>query len=134
MKAVVVFVLAAAVASHAAEITVEAGDYDRRETVVEGRMPAGVSGLVSADQSLVVQHGTDGRAWFIVRGLKRGEQKTYQFVKADGFQDAQAKPAPGGIILSRSGKTALVYRTEKTDFPPNRPDLKEVFHRGGYIH
>ncbi len=135
MKAMLVLTFAATVTSYGAEsITVEAGDHARRETVVEGALPVGVSGLVSAADSPTVQHDGSGRAWFIVRDLKRGEQRTYQFAKANGPANAQAKPTPGGITFSVQGKTAFTYNTEKTEFPPNRPDLKEIFHRGGYLH
>ena len=135
MKATLVLLLAAPIASFAAaSITVEAGDYDRRETVVECQLPAGVSGLAAGNQTQAVQHDSEGQAWFVVRNLKRGETRTYQFIKADSMSTAQAKSGPGAVTLKAFDKTALVYRTDKTAFPPDRPDLKEIFHRGGYIH
>jgi hypothetical protein len=134
MKATLVVLFSAAITSLAADsITVEAGDFDRKEVVVECELPAGVSGLVSEDQSPAVQHA-DGKAWFIVRGLKRGEKKTYQFAKANAPHRARADAEPGAITLSAFDKTAFVYRTEKTKLPENRPDLKPIFQRGGYIH
>ncbi len=135
MKTTFLLLLAAVVAIGAAEsITVEAGDFDRRETVVECQLPIGVSGLVSAQDPLLVQHDGSGKAWFIVRDLKRGEKRTYTFAKANGPSATRAETKPGTVTLSAFGKTALVYRTEKTDLPPDRPDLKPLFQRGGYIH
>ena len=132
MKSTFAFLLATSLAAAAQQtLTIEAGEFDRHETVVECKLPAGVSGF--ADGPLV-QHDADGRAWFIEPNLKRGASKTYRFVKADGRGAAEAKSANGSVTLSVSGKTALVYRTEKTGLPPNRPDLKPIFQRGGYIH
>jgi hypothetical protein len=135
MKATFLLLLAGAVAACAADsITVEAGDFDRRETIVECELPVGVSGLVSKDQTLPVQHDGNGRARFIVRDLKRGESRTYSFAKVQGAWAAEAKAKTDSVTLSVFGKTAFVYRTEKTALPPNRPDLKLIFQRGGYIH
>jgi hypothetical protein len=116
-----------------ADITVDAGDYDRRNTIVECTLPPGVSGLKTDNGAVAVQHNTDGRAWFILPELKRGTKKTFQFVKASPASGAQAKSDNASVTLSAFGKTALVYRTEKTPLPPNRPDLKPIFQRGGYI-
>ncbi len=134
MKATFLLLLAGVVAACAAEsITVEAGDFDRNETVVECALPIGVSGLYSPDDHPLVQHD-GGKAWFVVRDLKRGEKRTYTFAKANGSRSVNAEAKPGTVTLSAFGKTALVYRTEKTELPKDRPDLKPIFQRGGYIH
>jgi hypothetical protein len=116
------------------KLTVEAGDFDRRDTVVECQLPRGVSGLSAGGDTTLVQHDENGRAWFVVRDLKRGAKKTYSFIKADGLVTAEAQTNAGAVTLSAFGKKALVYRTQKTSLPPNRPDLKPIFERGGYIH
>jgi len=120
----------------AAGLVVEAGDYDRRSAVVECNLPAGVSGLKATEgrETVMVQHDPAGRAWFVLRELKRGAKQSFQFVKANGKSEANARSEPGSVALSAFGKTALVYRSEKTDLPPNRPDLNPIFERGGYIH
>ena len=134
MKTTFLLLLAGAVAAFAAEsVTVEAGDFDRRETIVECQLPIGVSGLVSKDDHPLVQHD-GGKAWFVVRDLQRGEKRTYTFAKANGSRSVNAEAKPGTVTLSAFGKTALVYRTEKTELPKDRPDLKPLFQRGGYIH
>jgi len=118
-----------------ADLTVEAGDYDRRDSVIECTLPPGVSGLIIADgQTVPVQHDGSKRAWFVLPELKRGAKKTFRFVKADASAAVEAKSAAGSVTLSAFGKTALVYRTEKTSLPENRDDLKPIFQRGGYIH
>ena len=118
----------------AGKLTVAAGDYDRRGTVVECKLPPGVSGLSAADGTTVPVQHANGRAWFILPDLKRGATKTFEFIKADAPARATAKRDSASVTLSAFGKTALVYRTEKTALPPNRADLKPIFQRGAYIH
>ncbi len=135
MKATLVFLITGTVAGVAVEsITVDAGDFDRRETIVECQLPIGVSGLVSEGDHPVVQHDASGKAWFIVSDLKRGEKRTYTFAKANGPVRVGADEKPGIVTLTAFGKTAFVYRTEKTELPKDRSDLTPVFQRGGYIH
>ncbi len=138
MKATLILLSAAALTSFAAEsLTVEAGDFDRRETIVEFKLPTGVkaNALVdSAGQSTALQVNPDGRAWFIERDLKRGARKTYTLGNAGVRQTVAALGGDGSVTFQAFGKTGLVYRTEKTELPPNRPDLTPIFQRGGYIH
>lgn len=119
-------------------ITVEAGDYDRRDCVVEFKLPSDVkaTALVASDggKSTALQITPDGHGWFIEHDLKRGAKKTYTFAETAVRVPVRALKEEGAVTLSTFGRTAFVYRTEKTEFPPNRPDLKPIFHRGGYIH
>ena len=128
--------LASSVPAAETRITVEAGDFDRRDTVVGFRFPPDskpVNLAVSDGQSAALQtHGRD--TWFVVRDLKRGEKKTYTLGGGGVPEIAQARGGNGLVTLRVFDKTALVYRTEKTSLPPNRPDLTPVFQRGGYIH
>jgi hypothetical protein len=133
------FALLFAMSVHAAQIVVDAGEYDRRETVVRVALPAGdwlkpVALKSGENETTPLQvHGRD--AWFIVRDLKRGTRRTYTAVPAESGQFiAQAEEKPDSVTLRVRNKTALVYRTTKTTLPPNRPDLKPIFQRGAYIH
>jgi hypothetical protein len=125
-------------------ITVEAGDFDRRDTVVHFKLPIDA---ILANLMPTVDQGTplqiDGRdVWFVVRDLKRGQKKTYTLgtggmpPRGAGFlrQVMDARGGDGLVTLTAFGKTALVYRTEITSLLPNRPDLTPIFQRGGYIH
>jgi hypothetical protein len=117
------------------KIVVEAGDFDRAETVVRFTLPIDAKGnaLVSDGKSTALQ--VDGREGsFIVRDLKRGEKRSYTLGTAGVQEATRVKKEAGSVTLDVFGKTALVYRTEKTSLPPNRPDLKPIFQRGGYIH
>ncbi len=118
-------------------IIVGAGDYDRRDTVVEFKLPLNVkpANILSGEgRSTALQIEPDGHAWFIERELKRGATKVYTLGHGDVPELAEVKPEKGVITLRLAGKTAFTYRTEKTDLPTNRTDLKNIFKRGGYLH
>jgi hypothetical protein len=135
LPALVAFAATASAAD--VRVTVEAGDFDRRDTVVSFAWPAGVSprnALRRGEASVPLQVSTNGEAWFIVPELKRGETRTYTAGDAAVRESVAAKTDDKAVALSAQGKTALVYRTTKTDLPPNRPDLKPIFQRGAYIH
>jgi hypothetical protein len=118
------------------KITVEAGDFDRRATVVRLSLPveSKPANLVMSDGQSTALQTDGGDAWFIVRELRRGETKTYTLRNGGVREAVEARGGNGLVTLKAFGKTALVYRTEKTDLPPNRPDLTPIFQRGGYIH
>lgn len=125
----------------ATRITVEAGGFERRDTVVHFTLPMDappVNLMPNLDRDTPWQ-GEGRNAWFVVRDLKRGQKKTYVLDTSlrSGLRritGTQARSENGSVTLSAFNKTALVYRTEKTELPPNRPDLTPIFQRGGYIH
>ena len=126
-----------AVAAEKTQITVEAGDYDRRDTVVQFKLPPEVKPaalIVSDGQSAALQIGAKGEAWFVERALKRGAKKTYTLSDGAVRQPVTAQAEKGAVTLRAFGRMAFVYRTDKTALPPNRPDLQPIFERGGYIH
>ena len=118
-------------------ITVEAGAFDRHNTIVEFDLP-GASGLAlqDGDQRLPLQIDEDGKAWFILKELKRGQTKTFRLVSAKDNPAAtvRAKRLSGEVKLSAYGKQVLTYRTTNNAFPPGRTDLEPIYHRDGYIH
>src|SRR6185503_19891304 len=119
----------------AASITVEAGDYDRRDCVVEFKLPPGQFNSVWPREggSLPLQV-KDGAGAFILAELKHGEKRTYTL---DSTRDkarprAVAKlsyPSTSQVVLIIENKPVLTYRTEKTELPPDRPDFKPIFQR-----
>ena len=133
-----VFMATAAFAAEDFRITVEAGDYDRHDTVVEFKLPpdAKPTAVIVSEGSRPtgLQITPDGHAWFIEPDLKRGAKRIYTFRDGVARTPVRALPEKGALTLSVFGRTALVYRTDKTEFPPNRPDLTAIYHRGGYIH
>ena len=134
---VVALVAAHSVAAEKTQITIEAGDYDRRDAVVEFTLPPALkpTTLVASDgQTTPLQIGPNGNAWFIEHDLKRGERKAYMLGDGATRQRVQAEVEAGTVTLRAFGRTAFVYRTKKYGLPPNRPDLTAIYERGGYIH
>src|SRR5262245_51187508 len=76
---------------HAAErigrVTVLAGEYDRRDSVVWFRLPAGARKFQQlADElgnRIALQTGPEGSACFIEKELKNGSSRTYRLVAAE---------------------------------------------------
>src|SRR5262245_16980985 len=112
-------------------IAVEAGDFDRRDTVVHFQLPADSKpgNVLSGDGSSVALQTSGRDALFVVRELKRGDRKTYVLDNAGVRQSVHAIGGNGFVELRVFNKTALVYRTEKTALPAERPDLTPVFQR-----
>ncbi len=137
-RALLTLAVATATALHAeTTIVVEAGDYDRRDTIVTFKLPPTAkptSILLSDGQTAALQTDANGNAWFILGELPRGAKKTYTFGDGAVRIRAQTDTAKGELALSVAGKKAFTYHTAKTGFPPNRPDLKPIFHRAGYLH
>ena len=78
-------------ASQAAEktyrLTVNAGDWDRKDTVVSFSLPsspsrATVNALRGDGKSIPLQVDAQGHAWFVELNLKKGTSKTYETASA----------------------------------------------------
>ncbi len=130
-------------------VTVLAGDFDRRDTVVTFTLPAGVRNphsLRRDGKAVPLQVGKDGQAAFIVDELKKGSQIEYELIAGPakgsfksggvrpGLEDGKLKFSvvaadnpPGG-----QDRTLLEYQPERGPLP--RADIKPVFLRGAYLH
>src|ERR1043166_449611 len=109
MKSMFAVLLATVFAALAEQtITVEAGNYDRRDCVVEFQLPANVKPkpLLSVDggRSIPLQIEPDGRASFIEPELKRGTKKLYTF--SDGIAPIPVREVSekGSVTLSAFGR------------------------------
>jgi hypothetical protein len=122
-------------------VTVEAGAFDRRDTVVSfalpRRMKPGEYALRDgAGRLLPLQVGLDGRATFVLAELKAGATARFRVV---GARRGAAPPA-GGVRLSggRERLTLSVYGRRLLDYVKRgelpSADIKPVFRRGGYLH
>ncbi len=128
--------LACAVA-HAA-VTVDAGDFDRRDTVVMFKTVAQLENhqLEADGERLPLQLDESGNACFVVPQLRRGEKRTFKLVplRADLAMSVVAKKTGAALDLSAGNQSVFKYNIAKTEFPPDRADLKPIFHRAAYIH
>lgn len=124
-------------ATAATTMTIDAGELDRSDAIVEFDLPPGVKGnrlATSGGDSTALQISRDGRATFIVHSLPRGQKRTYTFKEGETPAFAEAKSEHSNVSVTVFGKPVFTYRGEKTSFPENRPDLTPIYQRGGYIH
>jgi hypothetical protein len=159
------FVLSAGVIyAQIPSVTVYAGDYERRNVLVQ--FPASslpslrnlrsfVAAEMSPTETLIdgtdrfgraplkasptgVQHvgqvDEDGNAFFVLPELDRKQKRTFQLLPFQRATNITADRTEGTVEMKVNGKRAFTYHIAKTDFPPNRPDLKPIFHRAAYIH
>jgi len=118
-------------------VTVEAGDFDRHDTVVSFAFSqsTGKSLALQREGKLSpLQAGKDGRACFRLDALKKGARASYEVVP-------DPATTPPGIGMTRdktklkftqSGQPRLEYQAEPGALP--RDDIKTIFTRGGYLH
>jgi hypothetical protein len=140
----VVWLLGFALTLNAAErpgrITVLAGDYDRRNSVVWFTWPSGARDFQQlADErgnTIALQTDQEGHACFIEKELKHGSARTYRLVAAES--DASLRD---GVQVAREGnrikcsvanQPVFHYQADASELP--RPDIKPIFQRGGFLH
>lgn len=119
------------------EVTVSAGDVDRRGTVVSFPLPSNLSG---GDYYLEGPSGTtlplqvgNNRGWFVLDRLPAGEQRTYQLVRgAVETKRVSLDRQRQSISISIDDQPILRYWTDERPLP--RPDLDSIYLRGGYLH
>ena len=119
-------------------LRVEAGEYDRRQTITSFALPDGLDGAAfqvrDDDGALVpLQIDLDGAAWFVLDRLDAGQTKTYRLEPASA-------PSTGGVVVqqddgavrfSLDAQPVVQYYSRKSPLPP---DVDSLYHRGGYLH
>ena len=119
------------------EVTVAAGDLDRRGTVVSFSLPSprphGAYHLESpGGTTLPLQvHGT--RAWFVLDRLPAGDERTYRLVEGGaGADTVSVDRQERSLAVSVGGEPVVRYWTDERPLP--RPALDSIYLRGGYLH
>ena len=122
-------------------VTVSAGEFDRRDSVVAFPLPPGAAAgrwelAGEAGDVAAVQVDKSGRAAFILKELKAGQSKSYTLrpARAAGVQDNAAVSVAkegGAVRVIVDGRPVLTYHAEKTPLPQG---YEPAFQRGGYIH
>ncbi|HEX6909779.1 MAG TPA: PmoA family protein [Longimicrobium sp.] len=148
------FTAASMAAERRVSVTIEAGDFDRRETPVTFPLPRGLGGFRFAeqgDQRHALQ--TDGTNATLRLGvLPRGTTARFVLVGQDASSGAFDILSSGGsslvagreatalgfhhVQVPRSGSLVtnrlFAYQAEPGPFP--RDNIKALFRRGGYLH
>lgn len=123
-------------------ISVAAGSFDRRETLVSFDLPAHLEGSsyqIRDEKGRVLPLQIDGqrRATFVLPELAAGKTRTYRLISVKPNRVRRG----AGVLLVRAGhllnvkiagRQVLSFVTQ----PPALPDknIKPIFLRGGYIH
>lgn len=122
-------------------VTLKAGDVDRTFDAIRFALPGNARGPMvfakAPDGTLsTVQIDTAGDGWLLVPKLAAGASVTYTIIKSDRVAEI-----PVSIHVERLGsklgvregeRPILEYQAEPGELP--RPDIKDVYRRGGYIH
>ncbi len=136
----VAFVLCATPVSAAGlAMTVDAGAFDRRNTVVPFLVPADLQGKSLALRDLrgtvlPLQADDRGRAVFVLASLAAGARAAYILEERDAPKTKtriEARREADGVQLFVAGRPALRFQSAGK-LP--RPDIKPELLRGGYVH
>jgi hypothetical protein len=138
-----VFCLLTSALAQAAEtlkITVEAGPHERQQAIAELDLPAQAADWRDLrddqDRPIPLQVDSGGRASFVVGSLPRGMAKTFRLrpgqSRAAGEAAVTSIRSGTKLKIAAGGKPVIIYQAEPGPFP--RPDIKQIYARGGYIH
>lgn len=141
-------------AEKSTSVTVNAGEFDRRGTVVHFKLPDGVK-----PDAMLIRHngsrrpfqiGKDRMAVLVLDELKKGTGETFELVATGSAASGQLERERRGVtsqqaegkvhFISREPSKAgeigerplLDYQAEPGALP--RDDIKAAFKRGGYLH
>ena len=122
-------------------VSVSAGEWDRKNTVVGFDLAPELTASSyemrdEAGRPIPLQH-SDGRASFILRELKAGQKKTFRLVETRKAVQPKVPPAELVKVDNRfeikiRGRHVLSFVAQPGNLPA--PDIKPIFLRGGYIH
>ena len=120
-------------ATAAPKVTVHAGDYTRRNTVVSLPLKnANGKALRAADGALLPLQSREGITSFILPELAKGASTTFEVVPLPTPQNViEAKRDGSKVKFSLNGKAVFDYQAEPGELP--REDIKPSYIRGGYI-
>jgi hypothetical protein len=127
-----------ATATHAKTLTIQAGVYDRIQTVVTIPAPDEAPenpGLKTADGAILpLQLSDDGTASFILPKLAAGKTAEFALVAMEkaAAETALAEKREGDIALGTGGRAVADFVGKATE--PPRKDIPPIFLRGGYLH
>ncbi|MCM3869584.1 MAG: PmoA family protein [Pyrinomonadaceae bacterium] len=128
-------------AKRSARITVSAGSFDRRESVVSFELPPEfreASYALRDDSGHIAPLQIDSRrqATFVLAELKAGATKTYQLIPESRGRRAVSRvdltTNQNRLDLGILGRQAFSFVGKPLELPGK--DIKPVFLRGGYLH
>lgn len=119
------------------EVTVAAGDFDRRSTVVSFPLPVQLPErpfyLEAPTGNRVPLQTGKNRAWFVLDSLSAGAERTY-LLKAGQQSSNRVRVERQKRALQFSVDDAPVLKYWVKPRPLPRPEIDSIFLRGGYLH
>lgn len=118
-------------------VTVSAGAYERKGTVVTFQLPSDLKGksygLVARGKTIPVQVDVRGEATFII-DMPAGSTQKFELVPLTGSSKPGVQTVRNGenLDLTVGGGKAFSFVGKPTALPD--PSIKPVYLRGGYIH
>ena len=119
-------------------VTVTAGGFDRKDSVVSFTMPKGMMGRAYAlrDDSghmLPLQVEPDGTATFVLHELRSGMTRRFRLegVKSDAASMKLVRDHDR-LTITAAGRKMLTFQGGPGELPS--ADIKPIFRQGGYIH
>jgi hypothetical protein len=122
------------------QVTIQAGDWNRIDTVVTFQLPEESTGHLYQlrgpnGERIPVQITARNQANFILPNLKAGTSRQYQLEEMKLSKDSnsymKAEHVKDNINISLNGSPVISYQGGKGELP--RQDIKPIFRRGGYI-
>jgi hypothetical protein len=118
------------------KITVSAGDYDRKNTVISfrGEQSKGHDvALKGEGKAFPLQINDDGTLSFVIDELGKGKELTLRVgTLAERRRDLEARWDKVKAKVGTSREAWLEYQGVPSALP--RPNIKELFQRGAYLH
>ena len=128
----------AGAADQALKVTVQAGAFDRRGTVVSALLPEKIKiqGARLGGRFLPVQADDSNRVCWVVTDLKKGQSATYELLPDTRIAVPVIFTRKEGNKLkfgsAALNKPLMEYQADAGDLP--RDNIKPAFQRGGYLH
>ena len=120
-------------------VTVEAGEFDRRQTTVSFQLSPGISSPRLCDTQgkfLPLQMDSEHRVSFVLPDLGKGKKAVFRLVEASSTEvpvNTVAVVKEDKKYSFRSSEHALLdYQAEPGALP--RENIKALFQRGAYLH
>lgn len=145
VKAALLLFLAVLPLWSAETIVVSAGDHDRRNTVITFRAGTNDRALRAGNKTFPLQVNEDGTASFVVDELSKGKELRLRLEAVSGPKASSgSSPAEAGtpylearwdkakVKIGPSPEPWLEYQGTPSALP--RPNIKQLFQRGAYLH
>ena len=126
--------------THAQEhyLTVHAGPIDRSHSVVNfdwpQHIPSSYNFVEDTSGNRMALQYTHSKGWFILPALKAGATQTYKLLEypEDLPDSISITQNAHSLHFAYGGDPVLTYHFKETPLP--RPDIPEIYQRGGYVH